>query len=609
MIPTPLQVAEYERRKAIVRQALVLRESKSLPKTAKALKMPLSTLNRYLRDHREGGEVALMPDVSTGRPAVAACLDDGAISRLRRQRMKCGSTALTLQHFADDPLCPDELAEFIKTMKNPHSIPLSLRRAINVTPEMEAKYRGPVHYGHVAFKCRHSDQLIDPVTNEPRDVMAGDMYVSDDMSRNQYFWFELDDKDIETRSNRGDKLAKKFGVALGRQCLWTMDYRGKWLGVSGIGCARDAYTSADVLRHVKNILSQYGKPRLAWIFEKGVWAARTVDGQKIWIPEEERFATRAGLKSLGFEVDHVHTSEGKATIEGGFNHLQKAQSLQEDAPDIGRVRGEMEHATKLIARIQAGVVHPAAEGVESLAEAVQNDFKTAVWLNGLPKFGRIQNGIPDQEWFRDVTKSPLRPLTSEEMGTFMPIKIETHIRQGCVEKKIDGRCYRFTCPELFAEIGAGYRMLVCFDDSDPAAGADLYNLETGSRNIKGWRHMEHIGRAEWEKERPLFGYSDEVGESTDRRKRYARAFKTSYAGTGIFGKHAMAVAENRDGEANVTRIARGVPAVSSPAAAPEAEPAEAFPTAAEIMAKRSRGVSVGSEPLPAIMSRMQLAAS
>lgn len=544
---TPQEVAEY-------REAIAMTDAFMAGQNPHGVH--LSTINRWLEKRTEadaGNPRALLRKRSTGRPPLVTLPQDAA-DRLRRTVLKCGSTAMAVQHFADDPLCPDELRDLIVSRENPHALPLSLRRLANVSPEAKARFRGPVAYSHIAFKCRHGRQVIDPATDEARDLLAGDLYISDDMSRNRYFWFELPDPEIATRSNRGDKLAHKYGVALGRQGLYTMDAAGKWLGVTLVGCARDAYTSADVLRHMRATLADYGKPRIGWILEKGCWAARTVDGQKVWVPEEERAKLVGGLGSLGFLVEHVHTSEGKALIEGGFNQLQKAHSLFDGAPDIGRKRGEMEAESKLISRIQAGTLHPADCGLEHISEALQNDFKAMAYLNGKAKFGRIQNGVPDERWIQDTRRAPLAKIETKDGGVFMPIKHETHIRQGCVEKKIGGEIFRFTIPELFGELGAGYRLMLTFDDSNPAAGAELYNLETGARNARNWGFHEWIGHAEWENARPLYGYSDQVAESIERRKRHHRGFVAAYAGTGIFGKRATVALEARDGHGQVSLV-------------------------------------------------------
>ena len=299
----------------------------------------------------------------------------------------------------DDPLCPDALREYLipkLTSGKPLSLPPSLRRAVKVTPELAAMRLGPTAFGHVGFKSRHSDLVIDPRTGQERKLLAGDIYLSDDMSTNHPFWFNLPDGERRTRAHRGDKLAEKFGVAVGRQGLYTNDARGKWLGVELIGRPTDAYTSADVLRHFRRIIAEWGMPRLAWILEKGVWMARTVDGRMVVVMDDgARQATIAGLSTLGFDVVHVHTSEGKALIEGAFNHLQAVLDLLE-IPNVGRHRGEMERVEKVMRRVQTGVIHPADAGIPHIVDQAENLRKGMVYGNCKHKFGRIQNGVPDK---------------------------------------------------------------------------------------------------------------------------------------------------------------------------------------------------------------------
>jgi hypothetical protein len=501
---------------------------------------------------RKGGK-----KTSPGRPALSEVLSKRAVDHLRKMKLRTDSTALSVRVFADDPLCPDELRDRFGRMTNSDAVPMSIRRAMHITPELKAMRNGPTAYQHIAFKCRHNSRVNDPMTGEERELMAGDIYLSDDMSRNRYFWFPLSDPEIETRTNRGDKLSRKYGVGLGRQGLMTMDARGKFLRLDLIGCAKDAYTSADVLRHMKATLERWGKPRLSWILEKGCWAAEKVDGKRIWVPEEERTKTVAGLGNLGFEVNHVHTSEGKALLEGAFNHLQSLQAAYGLAPDIGRRRGEMERETKLIQRIQNGTLHPADGGLESIEEATANDIRTLVYFNGEVKCGAIQKGVPDDNWIQDTQRHPTSKLAISEKGFFMPIKLETEIRHGCLSKKIGGTVFRFTMPELFGQLGHGYRLMFAFDDSNPAAGAEVYNLETGSKNMHGWKQMEYVGHAEWEADRLFFGYSDQTEESQERKKRHHRGVMTSGADTGYFGKRAMSEVESRDGRGNVAAMTRG----------------------------------------------------
>ena len=528
-----------------------------MKKAAARVGVPQGTLERWLRAWKSGGAAAMESDYSgVGRPAVADCLDPESIDFIRRKAAMCGSMALTYQFFVDDPACPEALREYLipkLTSGKPLSLPLSLRRAAQVTPELAAARLGPTELLHVGFKSRHADMVIDPLTGQERKLLAGDIYLSDDMSTNHPFWFHLPDGERETRAHRGDRLAEKFGVAVGRQGLYTNDARGKWLGAELIGRPTDAYTSADVLRHFRRILAEFGLPRIAWILEKGVWMARTVDGRMVVAIEDgARQETVAGLSTLGFQVNHVHTSEGKALIEGAFAHLQSVLDLLE-IPTVGRHRGEMERIEKIMRRVQTGVIHPADAGLPHVSKHIENISRGMVFCNGKYKHGRIQNGVPDEVWAHDVLAHPLRTLEPEHMGVFMPVKFQTMIRQGCVDKTIGGVLYRFTAPD-FARLGTGYRLAVAFDPGEPQAGAEIYNLETGSRNVDGHKPNAWICHAAHEAALPLFGYSAEVKASGERRKAHTRAFEAAYAGTGLFGKKAGRAIERREANGRLARV-------------------------------------------------------
>lgn len=535
----------------------LLAQGATMCRAAAALGVPLGTLERWLRKWRAGGIAALRDDYNAvGRPAVAAEVPPEFGDFIRRKAAMCGSAALTYHFIVDDPQCPPGLRAYLmpKLLSGkPLSLPLSLRRLARVTPELAAMRKSDVAFGHVGFKSRHTDMVIDPITGQERKLLAGDIYLSDDMSTNHPFWFELPEGERHTRAGRGDRLAERFGVAVGRQGLYTNDARGKWLGCELIGRPTDAYTAADVLRHFRRILAEHGLPRIGWILEKGVWMARTVDGLQVCIADAARDSTVAGLASLGFKVTHVHTSEGKALIEGAFGHLQAVCDLLE-IPTVGRHRGEMERVEKRMRQVQTGVRHPATMGLPHISEHVGNLQKAMVFCNGKPKFGRIQNGVPDEVWAADTSTHPLSPLTFEHLGVFMPCKFDTAIRQGCVEKRMDGDSFRFSAPELFAVLGAGYRVAVAFDPGEPQAGAEIYNLESGAKNIHGFSVGQHIGHAEHEGALPLFGYSDEVAASNARRKKHRRAFVSAYAGTGLFGKKAARAIEQREADGRLIRV-------------------------------------------------------
>lgn len=546
---------------------------------ALALGVGRSTLERWLAAWRRDGEEALASGRhACGRKPLAEAVPEAFAKKVLAIRARCHSAVLAWQAAIELPDCPAEIVAALKprfARGGPVEIPLSLRRLVYVQPELEAKRKSDCEFLHTGLKGRHEDMVIDPRTGRERRLLAGDVYLSDDMSVNHPFWFELPAGETQTRAHRGDKLAERWGVAVGRQGLYTLDARGKWLGVDLIGRPSDAYTAADVLRHFRHVVETHGMPRVGWVLEKGVWCAQSVDGLKVVISDEAREATVAGLASLGFAVKHVFTSEGKALVEGAFGRLQNVLDLQ-DAPTVGRHRGEMERVEAVLRRVRAGSIHPADAGLPHITEELEEVRKAMQWLNERHKAGRIAFGIPDEVWDRDTSAHPLRRLRGDDAAVFLPWKTETALRQGHVTATVDGREYRFTDPELAAALGAGYRVAAAFDPDEPEAGCAVWNLERGSANRRRYAPGQFIGMLEYSAPAPFWGNNDATAAAAVRKKRFTRAFTTAYAGTGIWGTGTKQGVERRgvhpefDGieetgeAARVAKTAGGTPAPPAP---------------------------------------------
>lgn len=539
----------------------------------RAVGVARGTLERWVAAWRAGGAEGLKSQrhKSGRKPVAGEDVPEPWAKRLRGLAAKCHSAVLALRRAKDWPDCPPGIRSHLEGLfakGGRIDLPLSLRRLCQVPPEAEAKRKSDTAYGHVALKGRHEAMVRDPRTGKVRELLAGDIYLSDDMSVNHPFWFELPPGETKTRAGRGDKLAEKFGVAVGRQGLYTIDARGKWLGVDLIGRPSDAYTAADVLRHFRHVVRSFGLPRLGWVLEKGVWCARTVDGVRVAVDDDgAQKRIVAGLESLGIEVRHVWTSEGKALVEGAFGNLQNWLDLQE-RPTVGRQRGEMERVEAVLRRVRAGTVHPQDAGLPDIAEELGEIQAAMLRCNETPKNGRIQEGIPDERWARDIEAHPLAMPDGAQWGVFMPWKAETQIRQGHVEATVDGRNYRFTAPEVFAELGSGYRVLMGFDPDDPAAGCCVWNLEKGARNILrvsvgGW-----LCNAEYSSPMLLWGDDDDARAAHEaRKKRFTRAFTAAWAGTGLWGVGAQKGVE-RSGARSQEPGARSQDAAGGPLAAP-----------------------------------------
>lgn len=559
-MPADRQMSPADRVQICLVATQWLAAGQTLPAVSRTVGVAQSTLARWLRTYRAGGPDALAGrSRNAGRPAISDSITPALAAKIRRIAAKTHSAVLAYDAISLDPSCPIPLRDYLRGIFDGSrggkriDLPLSLRRIARVTPELDAKRKSDTAFWHVAYKSRHTDMVMDPITGAERRLLAGDIYLSDDMSSNHPYWFELPEGEVVTRAHRGDKLAARHGVAIGRQGLYTIDARGKWLGCDLTGRPTDAYTAADVLRHFRHVVEAYGLPRIGWILEQGVWCARTVDGLTAIVGDDSRAEVVAGLSSLGIRVQHVHTSEGKALIEGAFGHLQNVCDML-DVPTVGRKRGEMERVERLMRQAQTGVKHPRDIGLPHIADALAYMQKAMVFCNTRAKFGRIQNGVPDEVWAADTLTYPLRPLTDEHCGVFFPAKKETAIRQGCVECRMDSELYRFTAPELFGGLGAGYRVAFAFDPGEPTAGAALWNLETGAKNVRAYGPGQFMGRAEFDVPAPLWGNTAATADAYARKRKYTRAFVLAHGSTGLFGRGTHRGLERRGAAGELARV-------------------------------------------------------
>lgn len=492
-----------------------------------------------LADHRK----------QNGRKPLAT-LNDTERAKLRRLRLKTGSTAMAVEILANDRDCtPEVRAAIRRPRKSRHNLPKFLRKAAYVSPEAEAKERGDRDYAHASFTNKRDDTEI--LRDGRRVKIApGDWYELDDMSLNSPYWFENTDGD--------DELARRHAVGMGRQGLFCMDVAsGKWLGVELVGRARDAYRSEDILRFLFRIFNDYGLPRRGLRLERGIWRSRNIIGQRFSADTAEE-QLRFGLHELGIEIKYCRTAKQKGCIETGFGYLQRVAAATSNAPSFGRWRGERSRDCLRIQRARDGRVHPQTIGLSHIEQAAEEMRTALVFCNGQAKEGRIQKGVPDEAWHQAVKARPLPPLPENKRHLFMPIKKTIRVRAGYVETTLDRILYRFAAPELFASLGSGYPVTVCFDPSEPSLGASIFNAATGSENASGYKVGEFLGPAEHEPFAPQFCANSEYHDSgIENRKRFNRAFRSVYQSTGIFGSKTTQSSEMRDGRGNVVRLNRG----------------------------------------------------
>lgn len=503
------------------------------------------------------------------------------IDHLRATRLRAASDSLALLIGAGHPECPPEFADWIQNRDSNHDIPPALRRMLRTTNQVSQLYRGPRGYSLDAYVDQRSMAEIMPDGSE-REIQPGDYWELDDMSVNFPFWYE--DGTGLTKSSQ------RHGASVGRQCLIAADVAsGKWLGYVYVGRPRDAYRAEDILRFLRMLFEEHGLPRRGLRLERGIWKSKVIQGNEIIVEGEDAPAPLAdepgagaesgdtrtrvfgGLTELGIGIEYVYKPGQKGFIESNFNWFQRIMSVmdQRGGPrNIGRKRGEFEAATKALTRATAGVRHPGKLGFIHIDALDVKTEEIMRFANDTRKEGRLQQGIPDEKWKAAIEAAPLARLPDEKRWIFLPDTAELLIRQGCVRPSRKGSRLQFCEPELFADLGNGYRVFIRFDATEPSAGAAIFNAHatTESVNRHGYSVGQWLGNAAHIGDAPQFcgwsGWDDDEARAVKRK--YHDFSRTAGRALGI--GRAASRREQRDGQGNVSRVEKNV---SKPEAAIE----------------------------------------
>lgn len=468
----------------------------------------------------------------------------GASSEYMAAGVRTGSASLTLLRFADDPLCPPELAQQLRRGSQPKPL-LNVIRAI--TPELEAKLRGSKHYGHAGPVNRRSMTVIN-ADGTSAHLQPGDAWELDDMSMNQPFWCDGPD-----------------GPILSRQGLYCRDVASRqWVGVDLIARPREAYRAEDILRTLRRLMQAHGKPRRALRLERGVWAARSLRGfcvdaagrvqedvaERPAMEDGERQLLQDGLRALGIDIVYCYSSRGKGGIESAFNYLQSVTAtFAGPAVNVGRHAGEFERAAKRLRQARAEVHTPAALGFLHIDAAADLQDTAMRWINEHAKTGVVSH-----------PSSVLRHLSPQDLACFLPDCRELEICGGRVTATLDGQPYDFRAPESFAALGSGFRVSMRWDPSEPTLGAAIYSRETSSANWAGYQLGQFIGWADYEAAGPQFDFRPaDQREGSDLRRRQVAFHRTAFRAMGRPELPRIAIAAVRDGRGNVGEVRTGGP--------------------------------------------------
>lgn len=470
----------------------------------------------------------------------------GASAESAIRGRRTGSAALALERFADHELCPPDLARALRRGVQPKPLLAAIRA---VTPELESRHRGHRH-AMLSARVITRTSLIEVLSDGTQQaITAGDWWVFDDMSDNQPFWFDA------PVGENGENVP-----LVGRQGLYAYDVTRRWIGLELLGTPRDSYTAAIILRFIRRLMQSFGRPRRGIVLEQSVWGARAIRGFRLTtagdlvedeydreaLPSAETALIQDGIRALGIEVHYARTPRGKE-IEGAFNYLQRvAPTFAPENVNIGRHRGEFERGAKALRRAHAGVAHPRDLGFASIDERAELLDRAMQWINA--------RGAWQQDGDGQVPAYPtLAQLSRRDLAAFLPHSAELALRGGRVTTTVQGRPLDFCAPELFAEIGAGFRLFVRFDAAEPAMGAAIYNRETSSANRRGWQVGEFIGWADYMPPVARFDWSDAEDPAAELRRRHAGYVRTAYRAVGLGHKAATV----RDGRGRVAQIETG----------------------------------------------------
>jgi len=435
---------------------------------------------------------------------------------------------------------------------------------------VEQRHRGEKHMSlNANLSLRRS--LVEILESGERvPITEGDWWVFDDMSDNFPHWW----------------TGPENVQLIGRQGLYAYDIKRRWLGVEKIGTVRDSYTAAIILRFLRRLMADFGKPRRGIIFERSVWQSRAITGCRITsggtlIDEEmerpgmsnpDKALLQEGIESLGLTLHYTYTPRGKE-IEGAFNHLQRLKPMfaGRKGINLGRHAGEFEAGAKHLRRVRAASHTPESLGFLHIDASRDLDLELMNWINAQPY----------QQATGEDIEAPAYPalgeLSDRDLAVFLPETRELQITNGKLTARVDGQPYDFVAPELFAALGSGYRLALKFDPAEPTLGGAIYNRDASSANRHGWQVGEFIGWAEFLPEVARFDWSQGgPDEAAALKRRFNKHIRTSYGAVGLQRRGTAAAAVSiaatvRDGRGQVAEVSGGasVPASRAPAAEPK----------------------------------------
>ena len=433
---------------------------------------------------------ALAPGLPTGQPPHYA-LPSGAALALRgcvlaRSTENASHFALAVEDFATLPICPPEVRakiqhelELASRLRRLPRWPSSLRRAGLPTITEAAWFRGPKHVTNVEMVDR---RLMQVILTDGTVVQMGPHSIReyDDASQNAPSQCQNPDT--------GELM-------LTRQALWSQDvYSAALMSVMMVARPRDAYRIEDVADFIDQDFTANGVPKFIRLEMGRIWNGQFIHGFVPVLPNTRQVIPGwpdgekwGGLQPL-CGVLNVHKSKGKGGLESSFN-LTQAMNAHASL-DIGRHRGEFEHATKALIR-RVTEIDESFWDIDASSDATR---AVAQRFNARQKirhaFGR-HTVCPD-DLLRGAKGLPLVP---GDRWRLTPVKRVAVVRGGHVQITVE----HYEMPFRFRVNGEteglhldnGWLVLLAFHPGRPERGCWVFNAELGTRNRDA-----RFGRAE-----------------------------------------------------------------------------------------------------------------
>ncbi|HTJ78506.1 MAG TPA: hypothetical protein VL357_05880 [Rariglobus sp.] len=583
-MPTDHQIAEENRRIAIVQDLLALTADGAMSQNAAAAQLGISAAkaSRLMTLYQVGGLSALRPlSANSGRrPLVTlSAVEQRAVQQLALMsdphdptKTRKFGVSFALRTFARSEQCRPELAEVIlKSRSSKHTITPTLKRAARVTQSSRLKTSGPGAFDLHGICTPRDLTYVDAEGNE-KPIMPGLLFESDDMTSNEPCCVEWDDP--------ADPCAARYGVRLVRpQCLPWLDVgSGRYVGYSVVLRYNDAYRAKDIKWAMSHVFHTIGAPSFLR-FEMGTWDANLIND----------------VESVHKVCKVLHATSAKTKyIENRFNQLQKYLAL--GGISMGRHRGVKEKESAHWTACRMGQRDP-RKIFPTLADWTARFDAALVAFNTEPVEGEIYGPanarrfhgrrawVPDEIWHQHMEKSPMRKPTLEESYRLLPEQADVTIRGGHVKvKSAEHDAVFYFYSDAFARLGDGYQVTVCCDLAQPHLGAAIVNREQGARSAvnpaasqagRPYREGELICIAEAVDRVPQFSTTGQYDDraSLDRRRRYREQCKLLYRAIMPFGRGqatAPKALEQRDGRGavevgslNAGRLNESAPALSS----------------------------------------------